>query len=390
MPTLTTTLAMPDWIAQGLNAQIYERVGGVVRNAQTKQVVAWLRETGGVERLAAQSLGILPTLGAAASMLNLAMTTIGFAVVVKQLSTLEKQLRQAQQALQHISFMLDLDIYASLYAALELAANTLTFDHEKHREAMAIQVIPALTKARFSFTALADAHLAQHSQFVDEYLAALALVYVAEARCYLELEALDTAQRILEHGIVEVEARARQHIQTLLTPNPAAYLHPDLRETIDLRRLTRVLRWLDPALDENAVFEAQRANLFAIARKPEDWIQSVPRAIWDPKVDQPDQGVSVPVVGRISLKDWGIGWLGSGESLESRILQRLPAAMLTMEALIEDVQRLQSYHIETQTIPQLGMSFRDWKNLLPPPAELFDSSDILYIVFDAPVKVGSE
>jgi hypothetical protein len=388
MATLTTTLVLPNWIVQGLESGIYERVGGVVRDAQTKQVVAWLRETGSIGRLVPQSLGLLPTLGAAVSVLNLAVTTIGFAVMIKRLGDLDERLQQAQEALRHVGVMLDIGFYGNFRAALDLATNALTMANAKHRAASAMHAISNLAKARYQYSALVDTQLEQGSQVADEYLAILALAYVAESRCYLELEEVGTAQRILEHGTVAVGSRVRRHVQTLLTSNPAAYLHPDLRGTIDLRRLTWVLRWLDPALDENAVFEAQRENLFAIARKPEEWIQGLPRAIWDPKVDQPAQGMSVPVLGRINLKDWGVGWLGTGESLEGKVMQRLPVAMLTMEALIEDVQRLQSYHAEAQAIRQLGMSFQDWQRLLPESGTQGDGTGLMYLVLSEPLAIA--
>ena len=46
MNTVTTTFTLPAWVAQGLATGAYERVGGVIREAGTKRVVSWLRETG--------------------------------------------------------------------------------------------------------------------------------------------------------------------------------------------------------------------------------------------------------------------------------------------------------------------------------------------------------
>jgi hypothetical protein len=44
METLTATFLIPDWVSAGLANGLYERVGGVIREVGTKQVVAWLRE----------------------------------------------------------------------------------------------------------------------------------------------------------------------------------------------------------------------------------------------------------------------------------------------------------------------------------------------------------
>jgi len=44
METVTATFSIPDWIDKGLKNQTYERVGGIIRDSQTKHIVAWLCE----------------------------------------------------------------------------------------------------------------------------------------------------------------------------------------------------------------------------------------------------------------------------------------------------------------------------------------------------------
>ncbi len=44
MNTVDATFHVPEHIAQGLSNGTYERVGGVVREIESKQVVTWLRE----------------------------------------------------------------------------------------------------------------------------------------------------------------------------------------------------------------------------------------------------------------------------------------------------------------------------------------------------------
>lgn len=41
-------LDIPEAILKGLQDGTHERIGGVVREVASKQVVAWLRETGGL------------------------------------------------------------------------------------------------------------------------------------------------------------------------------------------------------------------------------------------------------------------------------------------------------------------------------------------------------
>ncbi|MHC5733049.1 MAG: hypothetical protein ACYTXY_55275, partial [Nostoc sp.] len=89
---------------------------------------------------------------------------------------------------------------------------------------------------------------------------------LAEARCYLELEEHNTALRRFQEGSIVIRSRIQKYVKLLLTFNPAVYLQPQFRGQIDLRRLTRIYQWLDPTLDENAVFDMQRMNLFMFAQ----------------------------------------------------------------------------------------------------------------------------
>lgn len=45
-PLITATFVLADWVAKGLADGTFERIGGVIRDVGTKQVVTWLREVG--------------------------------------------------------------------------------------------------------------------------------------------------------------------------------------------------------------------------------------------------------------------------------------------------------------------------------------------------------
>ncbi|MEE4194515.1 MAG: hypothetical protein V2J07_04880, partial [Anaerolineae bacterium] len=84
------TLELPTHIANGLLNGSYERVGGVIRTADTKRTVTWLRDAFGSNDSVLSSIaspvgnigGMLTPFGAVASILNLAVTTMGFALVM--------------------------------------------------------------------------------------------------------------------------------------------------------------------------------------------------------------------------------------------------------------------------------------------------------------------
>ena len=240
MSTVNVTFQVPKHIAQGLSNRTYERVGGVICEANSKQVVAWLRETGNAGKVVES---VLQNVGAAPSVLNLAVSTMGFAIVLQRLGVLEQQLHQAQEVLQTIDYKIDLSFYANFRAALDLAMNAFTMTNAETRKLSAMQAINRFLEAEHHYTKLTDIEIGNGSQVADEYLSTLCLAHVTEVRCYLELEEIDTARRRLHEGAAILRPRFEKHINTLLTSNPAAYLHPGLKEQVGLKRLTKVYQW---------------------------------------------------------------------------------------------------------------------------------------------------
>ena len=379
---------IPQDLTDGLAKGLYERFGGAIRVAASKQIVAWLREA--IESsapLSADMLALAANPGTAAA-LNLALTGMGFAVVMKRLDTIQGQLRQLQQVLETIDYKIDLSFYANFRAALDLAANSFTLANAEARRVSSLQAINRFLEAEHHYTELADRELGNASQVADDYLVTLCLAYVTEAWCYLELGELETAQRRLQEGQRVVRPRFERHTRTL-TSNPAAYLHPSVQPSIDLARLTGVFRWLTPGVTENAVFDAQRQNLFTLAREPQGWIDSLPQAIRLP--------VKSRVFGRRAFADltrhlnpremtrglaglvgaftpamkaaatWAQNVADDHEDGQS-IFARLPESFATIESMIEHCSRFEAYLDEVRTMRELGIGFDQWQRLAFPGA----------------------
>jgi len=392
MNTVNATFQIPRHIAQGLSNGIYERVGGVVRETGSKQVVAWLREVYESNDSALSNIPALASVNAVASTLNLAVTTMGFIVVLKRLGIIEKQLEQAQEVLRAIDYKIDLSFYANFRAALDLAHNAFTMTNSETRKMSAIQAINRFLEAEHHYTKLADTEIGNGSPVADEYLSTLCLAYVTEVRCYLELNELDTARRRLQEGTAILRSRFEKHINTLLTSNPAAYLHPSLKGQVGLKRLTQVYQWLKPGLDESDVFEMQRENLFNLAQKPEEWISSLPQAIRISKGGSATHAnvfnglakqskkliEALPSMSKISGTKSG-SQEAVMQSPEMEIFGRLPAAMGLIESMVEDDNRLTMYESEVERIYRLGMSFQEWQQLAPSSAAQENGSNLIYI-----------
>jgi hypothetical protein len=389
MSTLNATFQVPGHIAQGLSNGTYERIGGVICEAKSKQVVTWLREASETVEPVLSNVLSLSSVGAVSSILNLAVSTMGFIIVLKRLGVIEQQLTQAQEVLQTIDYKIDLSFYANFRAALDLAINAFTMTNSETRKMSAMQAINRFLEAEHHYTKLTDIEIGNGSQVADEYLSTLCLAYVTEVRCYLELEEIDTARRRLQEGAAILRPRFEKYFNTLLTSNPAAYLHPSLKEQVGLKRLTKVYQWLEPGLEESDVFEMQRENLFKLAQNPEDWTNSLPQAI---RISRGGTATPTNIFNGLAKQSKKfIGALpsmskmkaGSTEAVtpspETEAYGRLPAMMELMETMIENDNRLAMYESEVGTIHRLGMGFQEWRQLAPSSPAQGDGTDLVYI-----------
>jgi len=452
---------LADWIVKGLADGTLERVGGVIRDKGTKQVVTWLRSMnnnsplpipnkssnnflniifsganlvtsgvstavtkkgladvnqrlGGVEQINLGNLGVsggnlvatvantvvtgkgladvngrlsgidhqLEELGqnlqftqeilqvtTAASLLNLGVSVMGFAVIAQRLKELEKSLQEAQELLTKINRKIDLSFYANFRAAIELAINAFTMTKSENRRSSALQAINRFLEAEHIYTELTDIEIEQQSQIVDEYLLTLSLAYLAEIRCYLELEEHETALRRFQEGARVIRSRIQKYVDILLTSNPAAYLQPHLKGQTDLKRLTQIYQWIDPTLEENAVFEMHRENLFKMAQEPHKWVEWLPPAI----------------LTRTEIQG---GWLGpNSNDLKKEADKRLPQILEVMESMVETNRRFESYQTEIQAISQLGISFHEWLKLSPSTEIKPEGAELMYIIPSQPLDL---
>lgn len=377
MDILTATFAVPTWISQGLANGSYERVGGVIREASTKKVVAWLRDgaagvTGSSGVTSPLLQGMLQA-STAASMLSLGLTAMGFAVVMHRLKGVEQSLKDTQELLNKLDRKIDLGFYANFQAALGLATNAFTMANAENRKSMAVQAINRFLEAQHIYLGLLDSEIELGSQIADEYLLTLALAYIAEMRCHLELEEFDTAIRRFREGTAVLHDRTQKYVELLLTSNPATYLHPEFQEDIDLQRLTRVYQWIDPSLTEVTVFERLREGLFRWRRDRGKWVESLPPAI----------------VSRVEVKG---GWLGPDNAdVRREAFKRLPGVFNVIESTIETFRRFQAYQTELEAITQLSITFHEWSKLSPAETvALGDSDNIIYILPAEPIVVDLE
>jgi hypothetical protein len=383
---VTATFYIPPKIAEGLASGTLERIGGVVREAGTKKVVAWLREIPGAQVIPNPfSLIILPlkpgssTIGianllatmrgfrqmnlrldqiehlihinTAVSALTLGTAVAGFSVINHRLNKIENRLEAMQEQLNEIGQKVDLGFYATFKAALDMAQRAFSMDDAHNRKAMALRAIQSFAESEHVYGAYLDQALKNQDRAVNEYLTILALLCLTEARCYLELGEYTTALTRLREGSARLQGLMKLYIEMLLTSNPAAYLTPFLKEEISLARLTQVYQWLEPGIEEAEVFEKLRQPLFdwhkdASMLNGFRWLQELPPAI----------------LAKAEFEKKG--YFKRSEQVE-QALTCLPGAMATIESTIETHNRLRSYQAEIWAMKELNLSFQEWMSLSP-------------------------
>ncbi|MCG6135695.1 MAG: hypothetical protein MET45_13690 [Nostoc sp. LLA-1] len=239
----------------------------------------------------------------------------------------------------------------------------------ENRQSSALQAINRFLEAEHIYTEYTDIEIEQQSQIADEFLLTLSLAYLAEARCYLELEEHETALRRFQEGSNVIRSRIEKYVKILLTANPAAYLQPQFKDVISLRRITKIYQWFNPNLDENDVFEIERENLFKMAAFPYEWVESLPPAIL------------------IRDEVPGVWFWPNTEDLKREADKRLPQVFEIIESMIETNRRFESYQTEIQAISQLGISFHDWLKLTPSTEMKPDGAELMYIIPSQPINI---
>lgn len=218
----------------------------------------------------------------------------------------------------------------------------------------------------------------------DEFLYTLCLTYVTEAWCYLEMNEIKNAKLLLLDGKEILQPLFKTHVENLLTSNPAAYLHPSLKDQIDLKRFTKVYRWLNNDMDENKVFEKLRNNIFLIAEDRSDWIESLPPAImptgktkFTQKLADGTRNMAKKFMSIIHFQKPNEE--GSSEEPDVDIFALLPKTLLAIETMTEQFSRFENYISEIDTVIKLGLTFQEWRDLTPTDRTTDQAEKLYYI-----------
>ena len=360
MNPLNVVFDLPAEIASGLQTGGYERVGGVVRDSGTKQVVAWLREGGSGEAAKALSQPPLPKLplGSAAQMVapmlsavNLGVSVVGFAVVITQLNQITDQIRQIEAKVDQVIVKLDDQALAKLKAGVNACLNAVELGDPAMRQLQAGLALITLHEARqyFNQQALRSAPKAEANS--AEYVSLAFTALVAEVQTYLQLDEGDKAARILRQGLDELRPGLMRLMDIVLW-RKAVYLRPDFKDQVDLNFilwLTNGFKRMQQPPGEHVqeisaseLFDALRPHLGEVFKSYEDWHASIPQVLVDTS----------------GVEDIRLGPFNQGQDTGRRyklVKQGLAKGLAKIAALVESHDRLCGQVLQLEELNRLGI-----------------------------------
>lgn len=388
MNTLQVLFEVPDLIMSGLASGSLERVGGVVRDVATKQVVAWLRDGAvaevvthmplspasmvlGAARLGLSTWGThsinaniieqanllradiqtgvttlasLTVLGGVGHLANFALTAVTLNRVLARLDLLDDRIEQMQAELrQH--FRQERDV--AFRTALQTARDVFESSTSTLRQHAATSAIERLYQVREHYLNDLAAFLKSPNPTPDHLMTAhqyyIRAIYASTARirCYLSLEELKLAHQRLNEDVVLFRSMALNMMQTL-QPHAALFFHPNIPPA-DLDRFLQVQRWLrDP--DDYYAHEPGKL-LFNLVNdmRGDFWRQDL--IAEDFGGDRLRQIRRQPVT-----------------NIDSR-LSNLRTGLDYAEAIIENYRRLLGFDLELRSIRLAQMPFNQWTGL---------------------------
>ncbi len=286
MPQIDVTLELPQRIAAGLASGQLERIGGVIQNAASKQVVGWLREGGQVasnpelangllrtvlnsstESLASTATGLLNNAMIAQNhytvmtqlqglttlvsvvggigILNIATTAVTFTLLSRRLNQLERQIAELYEAMKK---EFNQDRQAELNSALKAARNAFEMQSTDNKRNRAKTAFENFDKFRHHlWIQLEETFDESISPESNEQLLELTLLAMQidslSVRCHLEVNELDIAKQELSDVLDEYRNWLEKLVHRFLGQNRAIYFHESVSRD-NLYRFMFIEEWL--------------------------------------------------------------------------------------------------------------------------------------------------
>ena len=361
MPQIEVMLEVPQKTAAGLASGQLERVGGVIVDAASKQVVAWLREGGQVASNSHVAVDLLSTLfdasaggvgSAVTGVANAALTAHthhiqmqqlrviqgissvaaagSMAGLVVQIATTMYLARRIGKLQESILSQLEHDRRIRLESAIEYVEKIIT-QLEGEQKAVAVDAVSRDLiaarndlKTKFKNVLNAGSLTAENTELASNLLLQGMQIDTAHVRIFLDSNRLDLAKNLLDDCLREYRSLTHDLIQDLLGLKRARYFNSKVDDN-DLYRYVLIEEWLR---DSQGIMTE-----LVLESRDKFWNGSVKKSLGPNK--------------RNHLKRFT--YIGHLE------------ALTYAEKLIENHERLIGYQAEINAIERLGISISEWE-----------------------------
>ncbi len=345
---------VPMAIAQGLGSGQLERVGGVIRNTKTKEIVGWLREAStntsdnplsdlirksGVVHLAASA-------NLYTQLINVGFTAVSFSATMNQLQILSEEINSLGELIQH-EFWRDRD--KDFEKALDAARNAFesNIDDKAFQREMASAAILELPKARNLF--LDEFEKIAGSPSPNKILMEHCLIRAFHAhttliKCLVLHDQAKLARERMKENMDRLRKDCQLLVQMWVSTPAAVWFHQNVPLALT-RRYVSIQRWLRAS--DNFAENSESSVLW-------DVLNEARVGFWNNQVlqfldDEFDEGFG------------GIGQriARTPKTTRNQKLVQLASNIAHAEMLIESDQRLAGYSLELST---MRLSYPEWES----------------------------
>ena len=356
---------VPALVAQGLMNGSLERVGGVVRDSSSKQVVMWLQEGGSEvsKALANPPLAGIKALTAANSLLsaaNLGVSVAGFAVVLQQLNRISEQIKAVEAKVDRANHKLDDGWLAKLKAGINACQNAVELQNPSLRIQMAGDAINLLHEARHYFNQQTIRSSGEAEAASADYVGLAFVALAAEVQAHLQLDEGEKAARTLRQGLDDLRPALTQLMNAVLACS-CHFMRPEFSGEVDLdlllwlhngfRRMQRAPGESTMELTASELFDRLRKKIGKVFKSTEDWHGEIPQVVVDTS----------------GVPDWWIGPVHQGIDKTKRgrlVKEQLAEGLNKVVALVEAHDRLMAQVLQLEEMERLGLKPTDLKQQL--------------------------
>lgn len=353
---LNVVFDLPILVAQGLMNGSLERIGGVVRDSSSKQVVMWLQEGGSQasKALANPPLVGVRALATASSLLsaaNLGVSVAGFALVLQQLNRISDQIKSVEAKVDRANQKLDDGWLAKLKAGINACQNSVELQNPTLRIQMSGDAINMLHEARHYFNQQAIRSSSKAEAASADYVGLAFVALAAEVQAYLQLDEGEKAARTLRQGLDDLRPGLTQLMNAVLECS-CHYMRPEFAGEVDLElliwlhngfhRMQKSPGELTMQLTASELFDRQRKKIGKVFQSTEDWHGEIPQVV----VDTSD------------VPDWWLGPVNQGMDRTKRgrlVKEKLPAGLNKIVALVEVHDRVMAQVLQLEEMERLGL-----------------------------------